>query len=61
MKYLMFLILLCCLYMAEFFIYSGNAGWAYPCVIGAIGAAILMINAIVEGRVKKALADRVIK
>ena len=61
MKYLMFLALLSLLTLCEFFIYSGQAGWAYPCAIGAIGAGILMINAVVEDRLKKAMADRVIK
>ena len=62
MKYLMFLILLCFLILAEFFIYNGyHIGWGYTACLGAIGAGILMINSVVEDRLKKAMADRVIK
>ena len=61
MKYLMFLILLCFLILGEHLIYNGQSGWAYTALIGAVGAAILMINSIVKDRVKKDLADRVIK
>ena len=53
MKYLMLLIFLFNLWLAEHLIYSGHAGWGYTAMLGALAAAIVMINAIVEGRVKQ--------
>ena len=52
MKYLMFLILLCFLILAEHLIYNGYAGWAYTAAFGAGASAFLMVNAVVEDRVK---------
>ena len=58
---LYFLIFLCFLVLCEHLIYIGHAGWAYAGILGAIGTGILMFDAIVERRLKKAMADRVLK
>ena len=58
MKALYFLTLLLMLYMGEFFIYSGQARWAYPCVIGAIGSALMLINALAESKAKRIVDER---
>ena len=61
MKYLMFLVLICFLTLGEFFISNGDRGFAYTALLGAVAAAILMINSIVEDRARKIVAAKELK
>ena len=61
MKYLMFLVLTCFLTLGEFFMTNGDAGFAYTALLGAVAAAILMINSIVEDRARKIVAAKELK
>jgi hypothetical protein len=61
MKYLMGLILVCFLTLAEFFVSNGDLGLGYTALILGLAAAILMLNAIAEDKARRIVDSKVLK